>query len=238
MEEEFGDGRTYFSRVPFGGETEEEISRISEYLVFANGFINFYNDQVRFPNGHESQFLRLETPGRRDGTVVVAVNDRDEIAVVKQFRYAPRLWTIELPRGFCGPGDISGFLTGWREFTEEVGGQLREEHTWSLGRVLPDSGKLFDAPFAILSKLARPEGATPHLRHDPDVTEAIAHKKGGRWIGYLTLRDWIERGLILDMFTCAIFARLRPHFDGAGRFEPDLDLLRTERFQRAALDLK
>jgi len=238
MDCEFTDTRRYFKRVQFGTETDGEIKRNTENRVYANGFISVFDDEVTFPNGHRGKFLRLETPDRRDGAVVVAINANDEIAVVKQFRYAPRVWTLELPRGFVGPDDVGPFLTGWREFSEEVGGSLDVEECWSLGRVLPDSGKLHDAPYLMMARLRNSELDARNEAQNPDITEAISHKKGGRWIDYLELRRLIESGMILDMFSCAAFARLRPHFDTNGHFSPDLQLLGSERFKQSELDLR
>lgn len=236
--DEFSDGRSYFRRVRFGAESPDEIARVEECRVYGNGFINVFDDKVEFPSGDQGRFLRLETPDRRDGTVVIAVNEKHEIALVKQFRYAPRVWTLELPRGFVGPDDVGAFLTGWREFAEEVGGALDVEETWLLGRVLPDTGKLHDAPYLMLARLRDSELEKRTRTQSPDFSEAIAHKKGGRWFSYFQVRELIETGMIMDMFTCAAFARLRPHFDEQGRFIPCASILGGARLQNAEGDLR
>ncbi len=219
----FFDGRSYLKRVKFGEETESEVKLIQENLIFENKWIKFYNDSVKFPNGTTSNFLRLETPGR-DGTVVVAVRPAtSEIAVVKQYRYAPGLWMVEFPRGFANSGDVSGIMTGWRELLEETG-QIAAFDGIFLGRLVTDSGKLGDAPFLALLEV-RTEVTGEPIAPQPDETEVLAPEKYGYWVKYCDLKDWVERGYIIDSFTCAAMARIAPHFDSEGRYQPNWALI-------------
>jgi hypothetical protein len=217
----FDDGRRYFERIRFGAESDSEIKQKSEELVFKNKWIEFFNDEVVFPNGVEGKFLRLQTPNR-DGTVVVAVKpNTSEIALVKQYRYAPGLWMVELPRGFAIEGDLSGILTGWRELLEETG-EVPLFQGIVLGRLVTDSGKLADAPYLVLFEVPISEGS---ISPRPDDTEVLAPEKFGYWVEYRILKDWVETGLILDAFTCAAMARIAPHFDAEGKYDLDLDKL-------------
>ena len=220
----FSDNRSYYHRVNPGYEKDDEIKILEEVEIFRNGYIVFRNDLVSIPGVKEpSPFLRLKTPAS-DGTVVVAVWPQcDLIAVVKQFRYPAAVWEVALPRGFSNPGDENSIMTGFREFSEEVGGQLHSDRRWSLGRILTDSGKLHDAPHIILAELAFPRSVD--FPSNPDATEAIAEQEYRSWVPFHMLQSWVESGKIVDSFTCAAVARLRPHFNECGKFAPREDIL-------------
>ena len=227
----FSDNRNYYSRTETGNENTEETKLVKKCKIFENEWIVFRNDIVEIPGVAEHKpFLRLMTPSKPgkpdDGTVVVAIwPSSDLIAVVKQYRYPAAVWEVALPRGFANLGDEDKFLTGFREFGEEVGGRLNPGRRWSLGRLLTDSGKLYDAPHLIMAELAVPASAA--MPPNPDDTEVIAASKFGNWIPFHMLQAWVETGRIVDSFTCAAIARLRPHFNKYGKFDPDFDILNS-----------
>ena len=81
--------------------------------------------------------LSLEIVRHPGGAAVVAVNDRHQICLLRQYRHAAGGWLWELPAGKLEPGE-SPEITARRELLEEAGvhcGQLTP-----LGTLLPTPG--------------------------------------------------------------------------------------------------
>lgn len=57
----------------------------------------------------------------RPSVGIVAVNERDEIALVGQWRYAPGHYSWEIPRGGSQPGETDMLAVAQRELAEEAG---------------------------------------------------------------------------------------------------------------------
>jgi ADP-ribose pyrophosphatase len=93
-------------------------------------------ETARLPNGREIELEVVRHPG---GAVVVALNARGEVCLLRQYRHAvnqPRLW--ELPAGRIDESDVTPAETAVRELREEAGFVAAR---WSgLGSVLPSPG--------------------------------------------------------------------------------------------------
>ena len=69
----------------------------------------------------------------RPSVGVVAINERDEIVLVGQWRYPHNHYSWEIPRGGSHPGETDMLSVAHRELAEEAGVQA---HTWQhLGAV-------------------------------------------------------------------------------------------------------
>lgn len=93
-------------------------------------------ETARLPDGSDLDLDIVRHPG---GAVVVAVNERTEVCLLRQFRHAvdePRLW--ELPAGCIDKSDESPFATAARELREEAG--LTADSWHELGSLLPSPG--------------------------------------------------------------------------------------------------
>jgi ADP-ribose pyrophosphatase len=89
---------------------------ISSTLLHKGKSFSFYNDQVRLPNGHETQRNIVKHPG---AVAIIAVQD-NELVLIKQFRYATGKYLLEIPAGTLEPGeDLLGCAV--RELQEETG---------------------------------------------------------------------------------------------------------------------
>lgn len=93
--------------------------------------------QVPLPNGRTARYEIVRHPG---GAAVVALNDRDEVCLLRQFRPAGNGWVWELPAGRLEPGEDPQ-STALRELLEEAGCEAGQ---WdSLGSILSSPG-VFD----------------------------------------------------------------------------------------------
>ena len=90
---------------------------ISSEIIATGGMLTVRRDQVRLPNGNNSQREYVIHPG---AVVVVALLPNNHVILEKQFRYPMRKVFIELPAGKIDSGE-STLLTGQRELLEETG---------------------------------------------------------------------------------------------------------------------
>ncbi len=93
---------------------EELINR--EYLYHGR-ILNVRRDTVRLPSGHETIREVIEHPG---AVVIVAVDEADNVLLVKQYRYAVGRDMLELPAGTLEK-DESPEQAAPRELKEETG---------------------------------------------------------------------------------------------------------------------
>jgi 8-oxo-dGTP pyrophosphatase MutT (NUDIX family) len=91
-------------------------------------------DEVVLPNGRQAALEVVHHPG---GAAVVALNDLQQVCLLRQYRYVAGGWIWELPAGKLEPSEPPE-LTARRELTEEAGVLASE---WlSLGSILSSPG--------------------------------------------------------------------------------------------------
>ena len=91
-------------------------SQISSELVYDGSFIVIQRDQVRLPNGNESQRIVVRHPG---AACILAVTDQEEVVFVRQWRYALGEALLELPAGKLEAGEDPA-VCALRELEEET----------------------------------------------------------------------------------------------------------------------
>lgn len=85
--------------------------------VFDGRLLHVYSDKIELPNGRTSTREYI----RHQGAVcVVPVTDRNEIIVVRQYRYPIGRVTVEIPAGKLDPGE-KPLDAAKRELSEETG---------------------------------------------------------------------------------------------------------------------
>jgi 8-oxo-dGTP pyrophosphatase MutT (NUDIX family) len=89
----------------------------SQY-VYENAWIRVREDQVTRPDGKPGIYGVVEI---RPSMGVVAVNDKDEIVLVGQWRYPHNHYSWEIPRGGSDPGETDMLAVARRELAEEAG---------------------------------------------------------------------------------------------------------------------
>ena len=108
--------------------------RLSGKHVFKGRIIDLEVDQLQLPDGHNSIREVINHPG---GVAIAALNERDELLMVRQFRYPFRTVLLELPAGKLEPGE-DPFEAMKREQREETG--TTGETYISLGEMYPTPG--------------------------------------------------------------------------------------------------
>ena len=108
--------------------------RLSGKHVFKGRIIDLEVDQIQLPDGHNSIREVINHPG---GVAIAALNERDELLMVRQFRYPFRTVLLELPAGKLEKGE-DPFEAVKREQMEETG--TTGENYISLGNLYPSPG--------------------------------------------------------------------------------------------------
>ena len=100
-------------------KTDLELTEhcIHSDTIADGGMLTVKRDQVRLPNGHESQREYVLHPG---AVVVVPLLPNGRVVLEKQFRYPLHQVFVELPAGKIDAGEDI-LVTGQRELLEETG---------------------------------------------------------------------------------------------------------------------
>lgn len=121
---------------PLADRPEEWPVRSSEYLHRDGWVIALRADDIARPGGSEvfRRFV-LEHPG---AVVVLALDDRDRVLVLEQYRHPVRQRMVELPAGLRDTGDEEPLDVAKRELLEEA--QLAAGHWEHLLTTYPSPG--------------------------------------------------------------------------------------------------
>jgi ADP-ribose pyrophosphatase len=167
-----------------------EITQVAERLVYENGYIRLYDDDVRFRDGTTGRYVRLDAASPGTAVVLVPVCE-DLIGLVRTFRYPLRKLAWELPRGFSH-GEIVE-ETARNELREELG--IDEAEFEVLGFLTPDSG-IQSARVAAVAAKVSDKGRGPDDTVEVDLVQ---------WVDISALERMIREGHIEDSLTIAAY---------------------------------
>lgn len=91
--------------------------RVSSTYYYKGKIINMKVDEVRLPNGELAKREEVEHPG---GCSIAALNEKNELYFVRQFRYAYDEEVLEIPAGKLEKGE-DPYEAMKRELREETG---------------------------------------------------------------------------------------------------------------------
>lgn len=161
-------------------------------LIHQGNLIAVYKEPVKLRNGGETTFDIVKHPG---GSVIAAINNRDEICLLKQWRHAVGQTIWELPAGCLEP-DEPPLETAKRELEEEAGVIAQD---WSsLGDIVPSPGFSNERLYLFVARKLSP--GTIKLDDAEDLTP--------HWLALSTVRDMATNGEISDAKTLAVLLRL------------------------------
>lgn len=107
---------------------------LSTEEVFRGHFFSVFRDQVSQSDGSAHQREYIRHPG---AAAIVPINDRGQVLIERQFRYAPSAVFTEFPAGKRDAGEAT-IETAVRELAEETGHEASE---WAfLTRIYPAIG--------------------------------------------------------------------------------------------------
>ncbi|HEX3683662.1 MAG TPA: NUDIX hydrolase [Bryobacteraceae bacterium] len=99
-------------------------------IAYENAWIRVREDQVIRPDGAPGVYGVVEI---RPSVGVVAIDGRDRVVLVGQWRYSVNRYSWEVPRGGSHPGERDMLEVAKRELAEEAG--VRAAHWQKLGPV-------------------------------------------------------------------------------------------------------
>lgn len=104
--------------------------RTSSRPIYENPWFRVREDQVIRPDGSHGIYGVVELP---EYAGIVAVDERGQVALVRQWRYLYNEPSLEVPAGNAAPGDANPVDVARRELLEETG--LIAEAWTSLGQI-------------------------------------------------------------------------------------------------------
>jgi len=131
---------------------ERTLSRTEAYT---GRILSVHVDQVRLPNGAQAE---REVVDHVDGAAVLALDQRNNVLTVTQYRYVFGRPLLEIPAGKLEPGEDPA-LGALRELKEEVGAVPDE--FLPLGRLLPAPGCYGEVLHLFLARGLHMEEARP-----------------------------------------------------------------------------
>ena len=161
-------------------------------VIHQGRLISLHKEQVALREGGFTTFDIVKHPG---GAVIAAVNQRNEICLIKQWRHAVDAFIWEAPAGCLEIGE-DPLVTAQRELEEEAGVVAQE---WkSLGRLVTSPG--FSNEVLYLYKATNLTSGTVKL----DAAEQIeAH-----WLPIEKALEMARDGEIEDAKTLAILLKI------------------------------
>lgn len=115
--------------------------------IYSGRLIRLNREAVSLPNGRDVELDIVHHPG---GAVVAAVNGREEVCMLRQFRHAAGGVIWELPAGCIDPGESEPLSTARRELEEEAGLVARD---WrSLGSIYTTPGFCDEVLYLFLAR--------------------------------------------------------------------------------------
>ena len=114
--------------------------------VFQGRIFSVHVDKVRLPNGETSTREVIEHGG---GAAILALDERDNVLVVTQYRYTFGRTLLELPAGKLDPNEDPA-AAALRELKEETGAV--PDTFLPLGRILPSPGCYSETLYLYLAR--------------------------------------------------------------------------------------
>ena len=167
-------------------DTPSPWTRASRSLVYENAWIQVFHDEVLRPGGEPGVYGVVHP--RTHAVGVIALDERDRVLLVGQYRYTLERYSWEIPEGGVPIGDDP--LDGARrELGEETGYRAaawRELMRFSLANSATDeTGALY-----VATDLSEGEPA-------PDGTEELAL----RWMPFVDAVEAVRSGELFDSMT-------------------------------------
>ena len=138
---------------------------LSTRVAYENPWIRVREDHVIRPDGGAGIYGVVEI---RPSVAIIALNERDEIVLVGQWRYTVNRYSWEIPRGGSHPGETDLLAVAQRELGEEAG--LLAKSWQSLGAADVGNGVVSELQsFYVATNLS---GTPRQLDPEEDITVA------------------------------------------------------------------
>lgn len=165
---------------------DDPIKTLASKTVYQNPWIRVREDEILRPDGSKGIYGVVES---KDSVVIVALNDKDEVYLIRSFKYPPKLWNWGLPGG-GGEGE-EALVASKRELAEETGIVASD---WSvLGETRVSSGLMTERMTVLLAR-----NLTFKDKIDADDKDLISE---GRFFGFDEIDEMLQKHEIDDAQT-------------------------------------
>ena len=158
---------------------------IGRQLVYQGNPYQLWLDELQLPNGSEISRMHLHHPG---GVAVLALDDQNRCAMVRQYRHPISQVTLEIP---------AGKHAAHRELREETG--FTAKKMISLGYIYPSPGIIDEVLHLFLAREI--EKSSQDLDDDEFIQVS--------WLHMDELEEKIASGEIKDIKAICAFSRAR-----------------------------
>ncbi len=164
------------------------FKQLNRKTVYQNKWMKVYEDEIQFPDGSQGIYGFVE---RSPGVVVMILNEKDEVFLLKQYRYPVQNWMWEFPGGAIDPGENLETAVK-REVAEETGLELHSIE--KIGQFFPISSFSTESDALFLARTNSPLTALKSSEHD----ESFAEMK---FVNITDALKMIDSGEINDTYT-------------------------------------
>jgi ADP-ribose diphosphatase len=135
---------------------------LGSQVVYEGKVVSLRVDEIALPQCRKATREVVEHPG---AVVVIALDEKNEVSLVRQYRHAVKRYLLELPAGGLEPGE-EPLATAQRELREEVG--LEAARWTALGYFFSSPGFANEMLHVFLAEDLTPSYAEPD--EDEDIT--------------------------------------------------------------------
>lgn len=160
---------------------ENPWKQLDSKVVYSNPWISVREDTVIRPDGTEGIYGVVDTT---PGIFIVAINDRNEVMLTGQWRYATNQYSWEIPGGSSEGDNL--LEAAKRELLEESG--LTATKWTHCGTLQSFSGIASEMMYVFL---AQDLTETDHQKDPAEIAES-------KWVPLSELNDWIKNGTLND----------------------------------------
>lgn len=157
--------------------------------MYQTKWMTVFEDVIEFPNGTQGIYGYVK---RNDGVVCLVINPKNELLLIKQYRYPIHDWEWNLPGGGVDPSEDPSFAVE-REIEEETG--LKIESINKIGQFYPLSSCSTELVFLFLAKVGDDKLVVKERIEDESITEM-------KFVTISEALNMIDDGEITEGLTC------------------------------------
>ncbi len=168
--------------------------------IFTGRIIKLNQEKVRLPDNTVDDLEIIYHPG---GAAIVAVNNKNEVCLLRQYRHAMRDWVWEIPAGILEQNDGSPIKRAQQELQEESG--CTAIHWVELGNIQTSPGVFTEKIYLFLAT------ELSYGKQELEYGEVIEV----HWVDFTKALQQAQDGEITDAKTCIALFRAAKFVDKA-----------------------